>query len=153
MSDTLARLLDERAIEAVYVRYCELVDAKQFDRLDEVFTADTRGDYTQALGPGVVTEGLAALVEAMHANLGAGSSCGATHHNVTNFRMAVDGDRATAKVHYIAAHAGAGTHAGSTYVMWGQYDDRLICTEAGWRVAERVYTLALSEGDPELVKG
>ena len=153
MSDTLARLLDERAIEAVYVRYCELVDAKQFDRLIEVFTAETRGDYTQALGPGVVTEGLAALVEAMHANLGAGSSCGATHHNVTNFRIAVDGDEASAKVRYIAAHAGAGEHAGQTYTMWGEYADRLERAATGWRVAERVYTLALSQGNPALVRG
>ncbi len=77
-ADALARLLDERAIERVYVRYCELVDVKDFAGLDEVFTPDTRGDYTQALGEGVVTEGLATLVAAMEANLGAGSRCGAT---------------------------------------------------------------------------
>jgi 3-phenylpropionate/cinnamic acid dioxygenase small subunit len=151
--DELKRLVDERAIEAVYVRYCELVDSKDFDRLDEVFTAETRGDYSQALGPGVVIEGLPALVAAMHANLGAGSSCGATHHNVANFRIAVNGDRATAKVHYIAAHAGAGVHAGATYTMWGEYADRLVRTAACWRIADRIYTLAVATGDPAVVAG
>ena len=151
--DDLQRLIDERAIGAVYVRYCELVDGKDFDRLDEVFTAETRGDYSQALGPGVVIEGLPALVAAMHANLGEGSSCGTTHHNVANFRIAVDGDGATAKVHYIAAHAGAGAHAGADYTMWGEYADRLVRTFEGWRIADRVYTLAVATGDPAIVRG
>lgn len=146
-------LLAERAIERIYVRYCELVDAKAFARLGEVFTPDTRGDYTQALGEGVVTEGLAMLVAAMEASLGVGSHCGATHHNVTNFRIAIEGDAATAQVHYIAAHAGAGALAGRDYVMWGGYDDRLVRTAQGWRVSERVYTLAVSTGDPEIVRG
>lgn len=153
MMDELARLVDERAIETVYVRYCELVDGKEFDRLDEVFAEDSRGDYSQALGPGVVIEGLPALVSAMHANLGVESSCGATHHNVTNFRIAVDGDAASAKVHYIAAHAGAGELTGRDYVMWGEYDDELVRTPVGWRVSQRVYTLAVATGDPAIVRG
>ncbi|MDP3674914.1 MAG: nuclear transport factor 2 family protein [Novosphingobium sp.] len=152
-ADGLTRLFDERAIERLYVRYCELVDAKDFARLDEVFTPDTRGDYTQALGEGVVTEGLAMLVAAMEANLGAGSHCGATHHNVTNFDIAVEGDAATAQVHYIAAHAGVGALAGRHYTMWGEYDDHLVRTEEGWRVSERIYTLAVATGDPAVVAG
>jgi len=146
-------LIDERAIQHVYMRYCDIVDAKSFDRLDEVFTRDTRGDYTQALGPGVVTEGLDQIIGAMKANLGAHSHCGATHHNVTNFRIDVDGDTATAKVHFIAAHAGTGTKAGSSYTMWGEYDDTLVRTPDGWRVKDRRYTLAVSEGDPDIVRG
>ena len=151
--DDFRRLVDERAIEAVYVRYCELIDGKDFDRLDEVFTAETRGDYSQALGPGVVIVGLPALVAAMHANLGEGSSCGSTHHNVTNFRIAVERNEATAKVHYIAAHSGVGAHAGADYTMWGEYADRLVRTAKGWRIADRVYTLAVATGDPAVVAG
>lgn len=149
----LQTLIDERAIERIYMLYCDLVDGKAFDRLGEVFTADTRGDYTQALGPGVVTEGLDAIVGAMHANLGVHSGCGATHHNVTNFRITVDGATARAKVHYIAAHTGAGPLAGESYTMWGEYDDLLIRTPEGWRVRNRVYTLALSDGNPAIVSG
>ncbi|MXO74332.1 nuclear transport factor 2 family protein [Altererythrobacter aerius] len=151
MDAALSQLIDERAIEQIYVRYCELVDGKDFDRLDEVFTADTLGDYSRALGEGVVTRGLPALIAAMHHNLGAGSHCGATHHNVGNFRIMVEGGRARAQVHYIAAHAGEGSHAGKSYVMWGEYDDVLVRTPAGWRVAERTYTLAVSQGDPAMV--
>jgi 3-phenylpropionate/cinnamic acid dioxygenase small subunit len=151
MNAALQQLIDERAIEQIYVRYCELVDGKDFDRLGEVFAPDTRGDYSQALGEGVVTEGLPALIAAMYHNLGAGSHCGATHHNVTNFRIAVEGGRAKARAHFIAAHAGEGRHAGESYVMWGEYADELVRTAEGWRVVDRIYTLAVSQGNPALV--
>lgn len=108
----LRMLLDERAIEQVYIRYCEIVDAKCFDDLHEVFTESASGDYTQALGPGVISPDRASLIASMHANLGPQSNCGPTHHNVGNFRIAVDGDRAAAKVHYYAEHLGQGDYPG-----------------------------------------
>ncbi len=138
-------LEDVRAIEQVYVHYCELVDAKAFDRLGEVFTPDTWHDYTRSL-PGVYVEGLAALVASMHHNLGEGSNCGATHHNVGNFRVHPTGDRARAKVNYHAVHRGVGRHAGALYAMWGLYDDELVRTPAGWRVQRRIYSSILTEG-------
>jgi 3-phenylpropionate/cinnamic acid dioxygenase small subunit len=143
---TLADLVDVRAIEAVYVRYCEIVDAKTFDAMDEVFTADATGDYTQALGPGVISPDRASLIASMHANLGAGSLCGATHHNVGNFRITLAGDTARALVNYHAVHRGVGRLQGALYTMWGHYDDDLVRTPAGWRVAARRYFCSLSEG-------
>lgn len=138
-------LADVHAIEQIYVRYCELVDAKEFDQLGDVFTPDTRHDYTRSL-PGVFVEGLAPLIASMHHNLGAGSHCGATHHNVGNFRITVDGDEARAKVNYYAVHRGLGHHEGALYSMWGLYDDELVRTRAGWRVARRIYSSFLTEG-------
>lgn len=143
---SLQMLLDERAIQQVYIRYCEIVDGKTFDDLHEVFVADATGDYTQALGPGVISPDRASLIASMHANLGPNSNCGATHHNVGNFRIAVDGDSARAKVHYYAVHLGQGDFPGALYSMWGQYDDVLVRTPDGWRVKARVYTCALSQG-------
>ena len=148
-----AELTDRQEIEAVYVRYCEIVDTKTFDRMDEIFTADCVGDYSQALGEGVISPNRASLIASMHANLGPASSCGATHHNVMNFRIAVGGDRATAKVHYYAVHRGRGTWDGALYSMWGQYADDLVRTADGWRVARRVYTVALTEGPAAVVAG
>jgi 3-phenylpropionate/cinnamic acid dioxygenase small subunit len=142
---SLQFLLDKHAIEQVYIRYCELIDAKQFDLLTEVFTADTWHDYTQSL-PGVIVTSLAPLLASMHANLGAGSNCGATHHNVGNFRIRVTSDRAEAKVNYYAVHRGIGKLEGALYSMWGLYDDQLVRTPAGWRVARRKYSSFLTEG-------
>lgn len=150
---SLSALIDKDAIEQVYIRYCEIVDSKTFDHMDEVFLDDCVGDYTQALGPGVISPNRASLIASMHANLGPESSCGATHHNVLNFRISVDGDSATAKVHYYAVHRGRGAQDGALYSMWGQYADDLRRTAAGWRVAKRVYTVALTEGPSAVVAG
>ena len=134
------------AVAAVYVRYCDIVDDKAFDRLDEVFTADTIGDYRQAYGPDAVRTGLAELIALFHRNLGPGSNCGATHHNVGNFAIEIDGDRAHARVNYHAVHRGVRDHAGALYAMWGRYDDILVRTAAGWRIAERRYRTDLTQG-------
>jgi 3-phenylpropionate/cinnamic acid dioxygenase small subunit len=143
---SLEYLMEKDAIEQVYIRYCEIVDAKSFDDMHEVFTPECQGDYTQSLGPGVISPNRASLIASMHANLGPDSNCGATHHNVLNFRIKVDGDTAKAKVQYYAVHRGRADFEGALYSMWGLYDDDLIRTADGWRVANRVYSCYLSEG-------
>lgn len=143
---SLQYLIDKDAIEQVYVRYCEIVDAKSFDDMHEVFVEGATGDYTQALGPGVISPNRASLIASMHANLGPNSNCGPTHHNVGNFRVTVDGDTARAKVHYYAEHLGQGDYPGEQYSMWGQYEDDLVRTRDGWRVKARVYKCFLSRG-------
>lgn len=143
---SLQFVMDKHAIEQVYIRYCEIVDTKTFDAMDEVFTEDATGDYTQALGPGVISPNRASLIASMHANLGPDSNCGPTHHNVGNFRISVEGDTARAKVHYHAQHLGQGDFPGELYSMWGQYEDDLVRTPAGWRVKARVYKCFIARG-------
>lgn len=138
-------LEDCHAIKQVYIRYCEIVDLKDFDRMVEVFTEDTVGDYT-SLRPGDRRDGVRPLIERMHLNLGKGSNCGPTHHNVGNFRISVDGDTARAKVYYYALHRGLGRFEGALYSMWGQYDDELVRTADGWRVKKRLYQSMLRDG-------
>lgn len=139
-------LLDKHQIEQVYIRYCEIVDSKLFDAMDEVFLAECQGDYTQALGPDVISPNRESLIASMYANLGAGSNCGATQHNVNNFRISIAGDTAKAKVNYYAVHRGLRDFEGELYSMWGQYEDDLRRTANGWRVSHRVYFCFLSEG-------
>jgi len=146
----LASLLDLRAIERVYYRYCELIDAKGFDRLDEVFTADAIGDYRSSNG--VLQHGVAPLADRLYRGMGPGSDCGATQHNVTNIRIALDGDRATSRAHFYAVHAGLNAYAGQRYSCWGEYDDRWIRTATGWRVAERTYRNFLTEGPVTIIR-
>ena len=139
-------LQDKHEIEQIYIRYCELIDAKDFDKLEEVFTPDTYGHYSFSNGTSAESKDRAQLIASMHANLGKTSLCGATAHNVMNFRIRVEGDRAFAKVNYFAVHRGLGPFNGALYSMWGVYDDELVRTKSGWRVAKRNYTNALSEG-------
>ena len=147
--DPLQHLLEQNAIQQVYIRYCELIDHdKQFDGMTEVFSQDTRGEYAQYNN---VVEGVDTLIAAMHHNLGEGSNCGRTQHNVNNFRIQVDGDRASGKCHFYAVHEGLGRFTGEMYSMWGEYEDEWTRTAQGWRVARRVYHVFLTEGPAGIV--
>ena len=143
---SLQELNDERDIQRVYCAYCDIIDTKDFDRLTEVLTRDAVQDYRATLGPDGLMTGTAPLIAGAKFHMGEGSNCGATHHNVVNFRINVAGDTAAAKVHYYAVHMGLGKFAGQIYSMWGEYDDQLVRTPEGWRVKYRLYRSFLTEG-------
>jgi 3-phenylpropionate/cinnamic acid dioxygenase small subunit len=149
MSD-LQTLLDLRAIEMVYYRYCEVIDAKDFDRLDEVFTTDAVGDYRSSNG--ILQQGVAPLADRLFRGMGPGSDCGGTQHNVGNIRATIDGDRATSRAHFYAVHAGLNACEGQRYTCWGEYGDRWVRTPAGWRIAERHYRTFLTEGPVAIIR-
>ncbi len=146
--DFLHYAQDKHEIEQVYMLYCDLVDWKEFDGMTGVFTHDTVGDYSRAYEN--VVHGVEPLIAAMHRNLGEGSNCGPTHHNVLNFRIAVDGDTAESRAHYYAVHKGLNAYEGQIYSMWGEYHDFWVRTAEGWRVKKRNYSVFLIEGPPEI---
>jgi ketosteroid isomerase-like protein len=147
----LATLLDIRAIEQGYYRYCEVIDAKQFAALADVFEAGAVQDYRSSNG--ILQNGLAPLVERLERNMGAGSYCGGTQHNVTNIRIVVDGDTATAKAHFYAVHAGVEAYEGQRYTCWGEYGDVWARGADGWRVRRRDYRNFLTEGPVAIIRG
>ena len=102
-----------------------LMDAGDFDRLDEVFTQDFVYDL-QAFGFGAL-EGADALIEASRA-LGDDNPVG---HHVTN-ALVIDGrdDQAMARSKGIGIMADGSS--GSVV-----YEDLLRRTSAGWRIARR----------------
>ena len=146
----LATLNNLRAIEQQYFRYCEIIDAKDFDALVEVFCADAVQDYRSANG--ILQHGVAPLIARLHVGMGAESDCGATHHNVFNIRATITGDRAMAKAHFYAVHEGINRCAGEHYTCWGEYDDQWIRTAEGWRVSRRTYHNFLIDGTVDVVR-
>jgi 3-phenylpropionate/cinnamic acid dioxygenase small subunit len=143
-------LLDKQLIEQIYFRYCEIIDAKDFDRLIEVFTPDSIGDYRSANG--ILQDGTGALARRLHNGMGAESDCGATQHNVFNIRVEIDGDSAASRAHFYAVHEGVRHCAGQTYTCWGEYTDRWVRTALGWRIAHRLYRNFLTEGPVEVIR-
>jgi SnoaL-like domain len=148
--DVLRALEDERAIQRVYLDYCDAIDEKRFDDLDQVFTADCEGDYRDSHGR--VFHGLAPLVDGLHRNMGPDGTCGGTHHNVLNFRIDSDGDHAAASVHFYAVHQGTGAMVGRLYSVWGRYEDELTRTSAGWRISKRRYRNFVTHGDKAVIR-
>jgi 3-phenylpropionate/cinnamic acid dioxygenase small subunit len=148
--DILRTLADEHEIKQIYHRYCDVIDAKAFEDLDQVFTADCVGDYRDSNG--IVQKGLQPLVTHLYANMGPNSTCGATHHNVLNFQIRPVGDRATGQVHFYAVHRGVGAMAGDLYTVWGRYDDQLVRTGQGWRINRRRYQNDVTDGDKAVIR-
>lgn len=148
--DNFRQLQDRYDIEQVIFRWCEIVDTKDFDHLDDVFTDDAIGDYSETNGK--VMNGLAPFVVHMKTNLGHDSNCGVTQHNASNCRIALDGDGATSRTNFYAVHQGVRARAGDHYTCWGQYEDRWLRTPKGWRISHRRYRSYIKDGNYDVVR-
>ena len=112
-------------------RYGHLVDAARWDRFDELFTADAVLDYTAVRAPDVLRG-----IDAIRAYF-AGANHPSAHH-VTNIVVdEVDGQvRVTSK--FFAPYTRS-THDPHRW-YGGDYDDVVVSTPAGWRIARRTCT-------------
>lgn len=119
---------DRLAIHELIALHGHLVDAGEFDRLDELFAADFTYDVT-AFGVGVLT-GAEAFAEASRA-LGDDNPLG---HHVTNV-VVVAGDEASATVRSKGLGVLADGTSGTVV-----YEDSVRRTPAGWRISSRTVT-------------
>ncbi len=137
---TLQTLLDEAAIERVLVRYAIALDERDFGALDEVFLSEASACY-QTIGDFDSRDAILTLLR------GALGRCGKTQHLLGNYRITIDGDRATAASYLQAVHAGLGEYASQTMTLWGEYRDRLVRRPEGWRIEHRELAVFQMAGD------
>jgi len=129
----LAQLRDRLEIEDLLTRYCAAIDAKDFDRLDEVFTADATIDYTRSGG----IRGEYPAVKSWLAK--ALAPFRVVQHLVTNVRVDLDGDRARSVCYFFNPMGLPRQDGGvNTFFCGGIYRDQLLRTERGWRISERI---------------
>lgn len=122
------------------------VDSMQWALFDKVFTEDAETDF----GGAAVFTGLANIkqvFDAIHAPFKA------TQHAARGHHVSVIGDTATC-VSYVHAHfirdvAGEG---GNMFESIGWYDDTLVRTSLGWRIARRVCRTTWSGGNPAVLQ-
>lgn len=116
----------QAAILAVLARYVHLIDDGRRSELDTVFTADARlhlfGETVDGLGP---------LTDALG---GDRPATGRRHMNY-NVEITITANTVTALSDWCLM-APDGTD-GWRAVSMGRYEDRLIETTNGWRIAER----------------
>ena len=151
--DQVPVLADRLAVSDVVVRYFELVDAKAWDRMDEVFTDGTTARWT----PEVLIEGRDNVVGAMRHM--SGSAEIVTYHHVATMAPVVDGDTAEVIARVRAMHHGVGPRAGKFYESLATQPTRLVRTPEGWRIAHHDWVIAVKLGSmedlfaPELAAG
>ena len=141
MHPGIQRLLDERAITDVCIRYATAIDDLDWARLRSCFTPDAVGIYhadRQLLGAAAIEEAIRTAV----------SPLTRTQHLVGTFTVDVGGDEATSRCYLHAQHVRAGTPGGDQYVIAGCYRDRFTRTADGWRIRERRLDRWWTAGNP-----
>lgn len=124
-------MTDREDITDVLTRYATGIDRRDWALFRTVFTDDCEldyGDIGSFHGVDAVTE----FMDQTHA------MAGHTLHRLTNFAIDVDGDTAAARTYVDALIFAPDNNSGVNAV--GFYDDELIRTPAGWRIARRRFT-------------
>lgn len=122
---------DRQDITDVLLRYATGIDRRDWTLFRTVFTDDCELDYGE-IG---VWKGVDAVTEFMQQ---AHALAGHTMHRLTNQVITVDGDEAQART-YVDALIMVGDNKSGVNGI-GFYDDDLVRTDAGWRIARRRFT-------------
>jgi ketosteroid isomerase-like protein len=126
-------LADRAAINDLLVRYCHTIDDKDWAAFASLFTADAIVDFTAFGGPRC---GVPGLVEFLR---GVALQVHGWQHTISTVLLTADGDVVHSRA---AAQAMMITHGDDSFDrvvfsgLW--YRDRLVCTDQGWKISERV---------------
>jgi hypothetical protein len=126
---------DKEQIAEVLIRYATGIDFKDWALLRTCWTEDVDVDYGE-VGRYSGADAITGLMEQLH------SAMGPTYHRLTNFAIAVDGDRATARSYVHAVLQAIPEDAASWVEALGHYDDEFVRTPEGWRIARRTTSIA-----------
>jgi SnoaL-like domain len=133
---------DREQIAEVLIRYATGIDSKDWPLLRSCWTDEIDVDYQQ-LGRFTSADALTDVMRQLHENMGP------TYHRMSNFVIAVDGDRATVRSYVHAVLMLQPDDSINWVDALGHYDDVFVRTPDGWRISERVSRTArtLTGGD------
>lgn len=132
---------DLLAIQQLSYRYGHNVDHRKYEQFDQVFTQD--GQLQLPKFP--ACEGLPAICEAIR-NI---EQYKRTLHHMHNILADISGDSATSEVYCVAEHIYDGPDNREWKMDWGiRYQDELLRTAAGWRIAKRTLNLIWTQDAP-----
>ena len=141
MTDYSERIADRLEIQELLARYARIVDFRQWQLHDEVYTADATADYTATAGiAGAATDVMTWLDRALEA-------WPVNMHLLGNIVIDFTSPTEATSTCYFMGPMGVG-EIGSQVVITnaGLYEDRLQLTAAGWRIAHRDCRLLLMMG-------
>jgi ketosteroid isomerase-like protein len=127
-----AQVADRLAIQDLIARYSVVIDNRDFDALDRMFTPDARIDFTTFNGP---AGGLAEIKAFLAASLPLFAH---SQHMMGLPYIEVHGDTATARTS--CSNPMVSTSPGNETAVWLiglWYDDEFARTPEGWRFSAR----------------
>jgi hypothetical protein len=129
---------DREAIIGLTLAYCSALDTGAYEQLRGVFTPDA----TAGLG-GSGQVGVDQIIERVSSALGGFDRC---EHRLTDHWVEVAGDTATARCSVRALHMRPSGETPPVYIVGGIYEDRLVRTDAGWRISHRELIVESRDG-------
>jgi len=127
-------------VAEVLVRYATGIDRRDWALFRTCFTDDCEADYGE-IGHWHGVEEITDWMTVVH------EACGPTLHRITNIAVTPgEGGRVTARSYVEALVLGPDNGAGVR--ASGFYDDELVDTPDGWRIARRTFTLVRQEPAP-----
>src|SRR5277367_4310824 len=128
MTMTLQELSDRQEIQDLMVTYCYAIDRKNWDELDEVFTADAVIDYTEMVGfRGNLVETKKFLVEGL-------AQLAAYQHSISTSQIRVEGDTAHGRTLCTNPMVVVVNGVKTTMFVGLWYRDIFVRTPQGWRI-------------------
>ncbi len=132
MTDTATDRAARQDIAELLVRYASGIDRRDWDLFRSCFTADCHCDYGD-IGVWTDVEQITQFMIVSHEHMSH------TMHRITNQAVDVSGDTATSRSYVdVLLTFGDGS---SGINGQGFYDDELVHTVDGWRIARRRYTM------------
>ena len=122
---------DRQDISDLLVRYATGIDRRDWPLFRTVFTDDCELDYGE-IGTWQGVDAVTDFMDTTHA------MAGHTLHRLTNQAIALDGDNASARTYIDAVIMFGDNQSGVN--AWGFYDDEIVRTAEGWRIARRRFT-------------
>ena len=122
---------DRQDISELLVHYATGIDRRDWALFRTVFTDDCELDYGE-IGAWKGVDAVTSFMEQVHA------LAGHTMHRLSNQAVTVDGDNAAARTYIDGLIMTADNTAGVSAI--GFYDDEIVRTKGGWRIARRRYT-------------
>ena len=134
-------LSDRARIQDLLVAYTRAIDAREWDGLADVFADEAMLDYTSSGGPkGPLAEVLPFIRDGL-------SLFAVSQHLVTNVAIDLADDEATTHCAFFNPLGRARDDGGLDMLyVGGTYEDRFRRTPDGWRIVERVQTIAWMQG-------
>ncbi len=142
MTAELSRIVTESAIRDLLCEYTHLIDQ---GRLREVAALFAQSDYGQCGPDGVATTLISSDADAVFAacsgfiRMYGDPPVPRTKHLLTNTRISVDGESATA-LSYVTVIQGTEDLALQP-ILSGRYFDRFTCIDGSWQFSSRLFCL------------
>jgi len=125
----LEEISDRIEIQDLMVEYCYAIDNRDWDALDDVFTADAIIDYSEMVG---VKGTLAEIKQFLATSMSVVTAC---QHIISTSRIRIEGDRAYGRT--ICTNPMVLQPDGHVMLLGLWYRDEFRRTEKGWRISAR----------------